>query len=251
MILLTTCFFLAAPLTTDLAMEIGLRVWQNECAATLEGLTSWNEGEKFASLGIGHFIWYPSVRGPYVETFPKLLEFMREKGVDLPTWLNDCKRCPWKNREQFNREKGNKKMLYLRRLLKDTLAIQAEFMALRLEEALPTLEAHAPADRKEMILANYHRLAETPCGLYTLVDYVNFKGYGTSPSERYANSGWGLMQVLDSMKPDLDPSEEFIRSAKEVLTERVKNAPSQRNEQRYLMGWFNRIDTYRPLKKKN
>ena len=25
---------------------------------TISGLTSWNVGENFASLGIGHFIWY-------------------------------------------------------------------------------------------------------------------------------------------------------------------------------------------------
>ncbi len=230
-------------------MEIGLRVWQNECAATLEGLTSWNEGEEFASLGIGHFIWYPSARGPYVETFPKLLEFMREKGVNLPRWLDECRRCPWKNRAQFNREKGNRKMTYLRSLLKETLAIQAEFMTLRLKEALPLLEAHAPPEKKETIIANFHRLAETPCGLYALIDYVNCKGYGTASSERYADTGWGLLQVLDGMKQDLNPSEEFIRSAKDVLTERVKNAPSHRNEQRYLPGWFNRLETYRPAKK--
>ncbi len=237
-----------SPLTLEHAMEIGLRVWQNECAATLDGLVSWNEKEEFASLGIGHFIWYPSVRGPYVETFPQLLTFMREKGIELPKWLGECKRCPWKNRTQFMRDKGSQKMNYLRGLLKDTLALQAEFLALRLEEALPSLEKHAPQKRLETILANYHRLAKTPCGLYVLVDYVNFKGYGTTPSERYAKAGWGLMQVLDGMRVDLDPFVEFMRSAKAVLRKRVKNSPPHRNEERYLAGWFNRIETYCPKK---
>ncbi|PWU11360.1 MAG: hypothetical protein C5B47_00975, partial [Verrucomicrobia bacterium] len=36
---------------------IGAQVWKNECAGTTSGLTSWNRGEDFASLGIGHFIW--------------------------------------------------------------------------------------------------------------------------------------------------------------------------------------------------
>ena len=42
--------------------RIGKRIWQNECGGTADGLTSWNAGENFASLGIGHFIWYPKGR---------------------------------------------------------------------------------------------------------------------------------------------------------------------------------------------
>ncbi|MGZ5512150.1 MAG: hypothetical protein ACXWG7_02070, partial [Chthoniobacterales bacterium] len=53
------------------AQRIGRKVWQNECGGTIAGLTSWNAGENFASLGIGHFIWYPKdVRGPFEESFP-------------------------------------------------------------------------------------------------------------------------------------------------------------------------------------
>ena len=46
----------AAALSDKELESIGQRVWQNECAGTRDGLTSWNEGENFASLGIGHFI---------------------------------------------------------------------------------------------------------------------------------------------------------------------------------------------------
>ena len=67
-------FFLVAA-TRGLALTereldaVGRRVWQNECAGTRDGLTSWNEGEGFASLGIGHFIWYPAgARGPFEDT---------------------------------------------------------------------------------------------------------------------------------------------------------------------------------------
>src|SRR5207302_9486803 len=56
------------------AAEIGRKVWRNECAGTVEGLTSWNAGQNFASLGIGHVIWDPKgVEGPFEESFPKLL----------------------------------------------------------------------------------------------------------------------------------------------------------------------------------
>src|SRR6266853_408780 len=66
----------------------GHRVWQNECGGTREGLTSWNAGENFASLGIGHFIWYPrGVEGPFEESFPKLMGFLSDRGVKVPAWL--------------------------------------------------------------------------------------------------------------------------------------------------------------------
>ena len=47
------------------AMRVGRKIWQNECDGSVAGLTSWNAGENFASLGIGHFICYPpGARGP-------------------------------------------------------------------------------------------------------------------------------------------------------------------------------------------
>ena len=245
MILLTALSIFAASIPPDTALDIGIRVWQNECAATLDGLTSWNKGEEFASLGIGHFIWYPSKKGPYNETFPSLLAFLKSKDIQIPLWLEEAKGCPWKNRDEFMRAKSCKKMQQLRTLLKHTLSLQAEFLADRLENALPMLEKEAPQERKEAILANYRRVFEAATGLYALLDYVNFKGYGTDSKERYAGVGWGLLQVLDGMQSVGEPMEEFIRSAKEVLLKRVENAPAERNEQQYLAGWFNRIETYK------
>ena len=55
-----------AGLTPAQMDRVGRRIWQNECAGTVAGLTSWNGGEDFASLGVGHFIWYPAGRpGPW------------------------------------------------------------------------------------------------------------------------------------------------------------------------------------------
>jgi hypothetical protein len=76
-----------------------------------------------------------------------------------------------------------------------------------------------------------------------LVDYVNFKGEGTLPSERYKGQGWGLLQVLEEMG-DRPPLLEFRRAADTVLTRRVKNSPPGRGESRWLPGWKNRIRTY-------
>src|SRR5688572_23162796 len=58
--------------------KVGRKVWQNESGGKRDGLTAWNVGENFPSLGIGHFIWYPKgVNGPFEESFPKLIEFFQ------------------------------------------------------------------------------------------------------------------------------------------------------------------------------
>src|SRR6185369_12802640 len=72
-------------LTREEAARIGHKIWQNESGGSLSGLTAWNQGEDFASLGIGHFIWYPAGRpGPFEESFPPMVEFIRTRGPTLP-----------------------------------------------------------------------------------------------------------------------------------------------------------------------
>ena len=67
------------------ALEIGRRIWKNESGGTVSGLTAWNAGEQFASLGIAHFIWYPAgKRGPFEESFPKLADYLGRQGVHVP-----------------------------------------------------------------------------------------------------------------------------------------------------------------------
>src|SRR3954471_23410727 len=78
----------AFALTDSELDSIGRRVWQNECAGTRDGLTSWNGGENYASLGIGHFIWYPKgVRGPFEESFPRLVKYIEAGGHSVPGWV--------------------------------------------------------------------------------------------------------------------------------------------------------------------
>src|SRR5258708_5545050 len=53
-------------LTDAQAMEIGKKIFQNEAGGKIPFLTHWNDGEDFASLGIGHFIWYhDGAPGPF------------------------------------------------------------------------------------------------------------------------------------------------------------------------------------------
>src|SRR5438552_868437 len=82
------------PLSNADLDRIGKRIWQNECNGTVDGLTSWNTGENFASLGIGHFIWYPAgVEGPFEESFPRLVKWFQQNSVSLPAWLSATKDC--------------------------------------------------------------------------------------------------------------------------------------------------------------
>jgi hypothetical protein len=229
--------------------KIGKKIWQNECNGTISGLTAWNQGEDFASLGIGHFIWYPrGLRGPFEESFPKVVSFISKRGAKLPTMLlrGVEQPCPWNSRAEFLRAQHTVEMNQLRQFLVDTIDLQAEFLIARLESALPKMLAEAaPADRAN-VQQQFERLARTPHGCYALVDYVNFKGEGVLHTERYQGQGWGLLQVLESMHGTSDAAavDEFSSAAKAILTRRVHNAPAQRHESRWLTGWLRRVNSY-------
>ena len=139
-------------------------------------------------------------------------------------------------------------MAELRALLAETIPQQSRFLVRRLEAALPRLLQGAPEEEHEALSGRFQRLAATPAGRYALVDYVNFKGEGVEPTERYQGYGWGLLQVLEVMQDgdDLTPADAFADAAMTVLLRRVRNAPTERGEARWLAGWSRRIETYRP-----
>ena len=225
--------------------RIGRRVWQNECSGTRDGLTSWNTGETFASLGIGHFIWYPPGQdGPFEESFPKLAKFLAANGAKVPGWMNGD--CPWKTRAEFQGDLRSERMNELRDLLANTIRLQSRFLAQRMREALPKMLDAAPASRRDYIQRRFDELAATGAGTFALIDYVNFKGEGTKSTERYNGEGWGLLQVLSGMPggDNTSPATRFARSAEEVLARRVENSPPERKEKRWLPGWTGRVRAY-------
>lgn len=245
-LLLAACscaFCQSVSLTDSQALEIGKRIWKNECAGTVSGLTSWNAGEEFPSLGIAHFIWYPEgYRGPFEESFPGLVTYLESRGNKVPGWVRGA--CPWPTRKAFLADLDGARLSGLRDFLASTVADQARYAALRLEGALPKMLAAAPSSGRGRIRENFYRVAREPLGLYALMDYVNFKGEGTSATERYKGRGWGLLQVLETM-PESGPAlPQFAKAADEVLTARAKNAPPERNEGKWLPGWRNRLATY-------
>jgi hypothetical protein len=240
----------AIPLTHGEVLAIGKKIWQNECNGTVAGLTSWNEGENFASLGIGHFIWYPKgQRGPFEESFPKLVSFIAKRGAKLPGLLLGAgdRPCPWNSRAEFLRAQQTPEMRELRQFLVDTVDVQAKFLIFRLQNALPKMLAEAAPSDRANVQQQFERLARTPEGYYVLVDYVNFKGEGVLHTERYHGQGWGLLQVLENMhntSAGTAAVDEFARSAKATLILRVQNAPPERRESRWLSGWLQRVGSY-------
>jgi hypothetical protein len=230
------------------ALAIGRKIWHNESRGSIDGLTHWNQGEEFASLGIGHFLWFPAgSNAPFTESFPGLLDKLESSGVALPSWLKGRPACPWPTRDAFLADFRSPRMNELRQLLADTVGVQARYAADRLEAALPKILSAAPAPERPALQARFDRVAAAPNGVYALVDYCNFKGEGTNPKERYNGEGWGLLQVLQLMTdaPAGQHSvESFVRAADAALTRRVANSPPARDEARWLPGWRKRLDTY-------
>lgn len=226
------------------ARSLGQRIWANECAGSIQGLVSWNAGEAFPSLGIGHFIWYPAgYKGAFDESFPKFVAFSRSRGVAVPAYFNGP--APWPNKAAFQADRSGLAG-QMRQWLAAHVDLQAQFIIARSRQALPGMmqQSRKPA----AVQARYNALAATEQGMYCLVDYVNFKGEGTKASERYKGQGWGLLQVLEEMRGNPQGREataEFSRAARAVIQRRVANAPAERQEQRWLPGWLNRCNTYR------
>ncbi|HBN15176.1 MAG TPA: hypothetical protein DD407_09060 [Pseudohongiella sp.] len=232
------------------------QIFNNECARRMDCLTSWNSGEDFPSLGIGHFIWYrEGQQERFVESFPQLLAYYVSRGEQLPAWLAGLPgwESPWPDRQSFLGARQDAQLTELRAFLYETRATQTAFIMQRMEASLPKLMQ--ASDRPDAIQDLFYRIANTssPYGMYALIDYVNFKGEGTAQSERYQGEGWGLLQVLEFMldnPPILDDEsallEQFAAAARAVLARRIANAPAERNESRWRDGWNNRTFTYVP-----
>ena len=227
---------------------IGEKIFKNEAAGKKENLVYWNEGENFPSLGIGHFIWYKQGEpGIFEESFPQLVEFLKSKNVKLPKIMAENKYSPWKDRQELInlKTKKNPDIEELTNFLYDNKDLQIMFIFKKLEASLEKMLA--VSNDRENVRKQFYRVASSPNSLYPLIDYVNFKGEGTNPKERYKEQGWGLLQVLENMKgaeTGKTALTEFSNSAKFVLQRRVNNSDPSKNERKWLQGWFNRCNTY-------
>lgn len=241
----------AAPisLSKDQLHALGKKIWQRECGMKESGLIHWHEREAFPSLGIGHFIWYPAgAVQKFEQTFPDLIDFMIKKGEVIPLWLSHALKtgCPWKNRESFMQFINGKQLQELRTFLAATVDLQAAFIVHRFEQSIDDMIKKAPKSKRSYIKRQFDLLGSSTQGLFAMIDYLHFKGSGTSRQERYNNQGWGLVQVLQNMKqvPMQTALVEFNRTAKHLLQMRVVNSKNRLTEERFLAGWFARIDGY-------
>jgi hypothetical protein len=235
--------------------KIAHKIWLNEGLGKKSYLVWWNKGEEFASLGIGHFIWFTKDKPMwFFHAFPAMLRYITARGAKPPKWLKPDMPCVWNNYQEWKRakRKNTKKMRELTQFLYKTRGLQAQFMLHRMKEAKGKLIKYAPNKKtRRLIIHNFNRLLYKrngkidPQGAYILIDYTNFKGDGTLESERYQGKGWGLYQVLLHMNPN-DPNAKraFAKSARFILDRLTKICPPERNLKRFKRGWFKRIDTY-------
>ena len=234
----------ATHLTPAQKKEIGMHIWRNEAGGRYDQLVFWKTNEQFPSLGICHFIWYPHENADiYTQTFPDLITYFKKKKVTLPKWLANATYAPWKNKQEFDLAARSAEVQELRKLMADTLELQVDFIIQRLEHAWPRIRAHAQKAKRKIVEKNFNALMQTPQGIFALIDYLNFKGEGTDPKERYNGVGWGLLQVLENMnQPTI---QNFVAATHAVLNTRVANAPSHKSHERdWLKGWHNRVNRY-------
>jgi hypothetical protein len=237
----------AQTLSSEQLKLIGEKIYLNETGGKAEHLVAWNDGESFASLGIGHFIWFPKdLESPFTETFPGLISYFESQNVDIPKWLLTNRDCPWQSKQAFSEAQGSEKMTALRELMASTFEQQVEFIYLRMQGALSImLDELSDPMQKSIVSGRFTALAETEAGMYSLIDYVNFKGEGTADSEKYQGQGWGLLQVLLAMDDEAaNINQAFATACTAVLTQRVENSPQKEVEQRWLAGWKRRCSTY-------
>ena len=230
---------------------LGQQVFRNECRSRPACLTSWNAGEDFPSLGIGHFIWYRAGQQEiFEESFPQLLSFLKRRQVVLPPWLQNSADPdnPWPSRAAFNAAQQSEQMRELRAFLLATAPLQAEFIVSRFHlTENEIIFSFPPADRsKAREILQGLAAAHPPLGQYALIDYLHFKGSGLNPAEQYHNMGWGLKQVVAEMLEAEVSLQQFVEAGTAVLDRRISNAPAERRESRWRAGWHNRLQSYLP-----
>jgi len=242
-------------LTDRQAKQIAHKIWINEGSGLKNKLVWWNKGEEFASVGIGHFIWFTADKPMWFwEAFPPMLRYITAYGAKPPRWLTPKLHCVWNSYEawRYAKKHRTKKMRELTAFMNRTKGLQARFMLDRLNRSFPRILKYAKARGQGAIVEkNYRRLLYRkngtidPQGAYILIDYINFKGDGINAGERYQGKGWGLYQVLTRMSlKDPNPYRAFARSGKWVLDRLTRICPPKRNLKRFKKGWFNRMDTY-------
>jgi hypothetical protein len=113
------------------------------------GLTSWNVGENFASLGIGHFIVASGdAPGPFEESFPAFVRPVARRGQNCQNRCSGGKaRLAHGIRARVSRRRVEAKNDSCGSF-SSTIDLQADFLVER-RNALPKILAVAPGETRE------------------------------------------------------------------------------------------------------
>jgi hypothetical protein len=241
------------PVLNDEAYDwIAAGIYRNETGGKVENLTHWGRGEDFPSLGIGHFIWFPTgVDAPFDEQFPAMFDYVVNRSsfeLQPPGWLQKLEPfdAPWTSKREFDDALATTQLQELRDWLDKTRRYQAMFIVKEFIKRWNNVLLAIDNNKKYKEITR--QLLQTPEGLFALIDYYNFKGLGTNERERYQGEGWGLLQVLQAMADGGDGHDDLLREFRDAaagrLALRVNLAPPERNEARWMAGWLKRLDGY-------
>ncbi len=210
----------ASDLTDDQLLEIGIKIWQNQCGVwdrpgkvthdMKQGITDWEAD--YAQIGIDQCIWYPADQDKiFQEDWPRAAQALKDKGYPIEDWMLGA--CAWNNSEEFFADFNGDRLKSLRKMLAKRAIIieQAHCIATRLDESLDKMKVAIDTESgitegektvlKQMVSDHFYKVAtdDYPRGLYALMDYVHFKGEGVLPAETINGVGWGLRQALEQM----------------------------------------------------
>ena len=224
---------------SDFLDRLARGILQNETGCRENSFTFWKNTEPFPSLGLLHAIWYPTgAQSQLTESFPPLIKFLRTEiqryphfPTRIPQWLDaeNIGPSPWQNKQEFDLASKNAEALRraddlssLRSLnpraytqavqyreLHDflrhpaVLALQARYAAHRMQRSLYNILAAAESgNQTQHIYIQLQRLTTTEEGIFSLIDYINFKGEGINPGEVTAigHHAWGLRTVLENLR---------------------------------------------------
>jgi hypothetical protein len=262
---------------------------------------SWDE-RGFAHVGLTGSIWYPKMPAAdqkFIGDWSSTRNYLLSHGFEIPKL--GMSSCPWNNNQGFQHDfdnltksteeinnpdeiiRKNDLLNFISFLKKeDVRKVLYELDADRLERALdPNSEysmlKNLPPGKVEIINSNFYYVASVhdqcgnPLGIYALVDYCNFKGEGTAPTEHYNAQAWGLGRVLfemESLRADaatinyyinqcnlreqradidasnLNPLELFVITAAKVLDNRIENNKIERNRIHGTPAYTNFIARY-------
>jgi len=225
------------------ANSIGLKIAKNQGITHPTKQISWHIDNKYASLGIANFIWFPEIPVSTQPSFNGLLKYISQT-QGLPVWLVDKDYPPWSSRQDYLSSKHDLFKRQLNDFLQKNIDTQTQYLIIFLEARLPKMLDQIKSPFAKMHLyENFYHIAMEKNGVYALIDYFVFQGDGIYASDRYRNQGWGLLQVLDNMKGKSNNLlREFIYSANLLLTRRIANGSSEEEEQ--LANWRIRLNTY-------